>query len=367
MKICFIAPDAYQLFNPSVKTVFGGAEVQLHLLAKSMDQFPHVETHFMVADFGQEKVEQYDNIKVWRTLNFQKNIISQIFQFFKVFVKINADVYVQMALTPFSALMALYCRLIGKKFIYLVAHDTETDGTHEIFTNKFKKWVSELCFKVSHVLISQNIYQKNNIKQRKGRDSMILRSGVMVPAFKEKIDLNSFHLWVARAESWKQPLLFIELAAAFPKEKFVMICPQNGDKEEEIAFYQQVKGAAEQVDNLKLIGLVPITELDSYFEKAKTFVNTSESEGFPTTFIHAAQHAVPILSLQVNPDNLIKTYDCGFVCEGDFEQFKAEFAAMINDHEHYLQMRKGAYRYAKGEHDVEKNSERFMQLIQANH
>jgi hypothetical protein len=32
VKVCFISPKAYPLFNPSVKKTFGGAEVDFYLL-----------------------------------------------------------------------------------------------------------------------------------------------------------------------------------------------------------------------------------------------------------------------------------------------------------------------------------------------
>jgi len=123
MKICFIAPKAYQLFNSKIKSTFGGAEVQLSILAKEIAKDKKFDVNFMVADFGQEKVELCDNVKVWKSINFKDNIFKQIYNFFKVFRKINADIYIQRTLTPQSGAISLYCMLKRKKFIYMVAHD----------------------------------------------------------------------------------------------------------------------------------------------------------------------------------------------------------------------------------------------------
>jgi len=95
VKICFIAPKAYQLFNPEVRSTFGGAEVQLYLLSTNLADNKKLDIHFMVADYGQKKVETHSNIQVWRSLNFQSNILKQVLTFFKVFNKINADIYIQ--------------------------------------------------------------------------------------------------------------------------------------------------------------------------------------------------------------------------------------------------------------------------------
>jgi len=55
MKICFISPASYPVLNPNIKSVFGGAEVQMAYLAKSLSQDKNNEIHLMVSDYGQPK------------------------------------------------------------------------------------------------------------------------------------------------------------------------------------------------------------------------------------------------------------------------------------------------------------------------
>ena len=165
MKICFISPKAYPIFNPKIKSVFGGSEVQLSLLAKELAKDKKLDVNIMVADYGQKDVEIYDDVKVWTSLNFQTNKLKQTFDFFKVFNNIDADIYVQRTLTAQSGLMTLYCRLKRKKFIYMVANDGETDKTHESFNTKIKSFFTNLVFKYSNLIITQNEYQKENLKK----------------------------------------------------------------------------------------------------------------------------------------------------------------------------------------------------------
>lgn len=362
MKICFIAPRAYQLFNPSIKSVFGGAEVQLSLLAKEVSTIEGIQTSFMVADFGQEKIETFDRVKVWRSINFQKNIFSQIFGFFSVFRKINADVYVQRTITPFSAIIGIYCKLKNKKFIYMVANDTETDGTHRIFTSKIKKWVCELCFSVATIIISQNSYQADNLLKRHKQNSILIRSGYPMPLSMDQLPEKDFHLWVGRAELIKQPFLFINLAKHFPGEQFVMICPQivNGNTD----YYQEIQSQAAELKNLRFIDFVPFAEIDTYFQQAKTFINTSETEGFPNTFIQAAKNATPVFSLEVNPDKLLDTYQFGIACHGSTEELQREFSSLISNEAKYAEMSKNAFKYAQEHHNIENIAHRLIELIQ---
>ena len=62
--ICFIAPKAYQIFNPKIKSTFGGAEVQLYSLAKEISKNKNFDVNFMVADYGQKCMEEYEDVKV---------------------------------------------------------------------------------------------------------------------------------------------------------------------------------------------------------------------------------------------------------------------------------------------------------------
>ena len=115
-KICFIGLKAYQLFNPKIKSTFGGAEVQLSLLAKEFAKNKNLNIHFMVADYGQKDIETYGGVKVWKSLNFKDKTLKQIKDFFRIFKKINADIYIQRTLSPYSGIIALYCKLT-KDFI----------------------------------------------------------------------------------------------------------------------------------------------------------------------------------------------------------------------------------------------------------
>ena len=40
--------------------------------------------------------------------------------------------------------------------------------------------------------------------------------------------------------------------------------------------------------------------------KSKILINTSSFEGFPNTFVQAWANGVPVISLKVDPDNIIK-------------------------------------------------------------
>ncbi|MCB0259567.1 MAG: glycosyltransferase, partial [Calditrichaeota bacterium] len=95
-----------------------------------------------------------------------------------------------------------------------------------------------------------------------------------------------------------------------------------------------VQAAARQVPNLTLKGFLPFEEAAREFARAKLFINTSDLEGFPTTYLQAWQRGVPVISF-VNPDDLINPNRLGKVVKNldemsaalrDFSDGKLQFS-----------------------------------------
>jgi hypothetical protein len=63
--------------------------------------------------------------------------------------------------------------------------------------------------------------------------------------------------------------------------------------------------------------------MQRWFDEATVFVNTSDYEGFPNTFVQAATGGCGILSLRVNPDGFLDRFGCGASAGGDWERFCA--------------------------------------------
>jgi glycosyltransferase involved in cell wall biosynthesis len=117
--------------------------------------------------------------------------------------------------------------------------------------------------------------------------------------------------------------------------------------------YDGFVAKAKQIKNLEFIQRVPFHQIHEHFLQAKVFVNTSEYEGFPNTFIQACKCATPILSLNVNPDGFLNEYKCGICCNSDWEKFVDSLRGMLRQ-EQRTELGKNARKYAEKNHDITK-------------
>lgn len=358
--ICFVLPKAYPLFNKNCNEIFGGAEVQMYLLAREFAKNKSLDVNVIVADYGQEPSEKYDGITIIKSFKFSDSSLIKNVKFLISFMRANADIYIQRTLDPASGIIAILCKLLRKQFVYMVAHDGEVDGGYERNNGIVNALLANVAFKCADAAIVQNTNQKDILYTRKGRDSFLIKSGYSItdPSGASKGD---HVLWVGRSEQWKRPELFIKLAERNRDLRFKMICPRAYKDYKDN--YSLLKQRTECVENLEFIEYVPFNEIDQYFQKAKVFVNTSTQEGFPNTFIQAAKNGTPIISLDVNPDNILDKYNCGFFCDGDLDEMDKRLGQLLNDNNLYERMSDNAYRYAKENHDIEKNAEELYRVL----
>jgi len=355
-KICFIQTYAYPLFKKN-NSIHGGSEIQLYLIAKKIADDKDYSVSFIVGDYGNKNIEKINNISIYKSFNPKENdnIIKKLFhayKYYKLFKKINADIYFTSSANSNVGLVSYYCKRNKKKHIHRTAHQMDVDGSYID-----KKGLIGRIYKYglihSDLIITQNEEHKILLKQNHDIESVVVKNGFdFNSVLKNNSIKNRIHiLWVARYEKWKRPQAFLELAECFPDYNFIMICPAGQEDDNYKDFIEQTK----KIDNLKFIKKVNYYDIQGYFDKAVIFVNTSTYEGFPNTFIHAGIAGTPILSLNVNPDNFINKYNCGYFCNDDFKQLKDNLAKLLKNKKDWKEKSNNIFIYTKENHDIKKN------------
>ncbi len=360
IRICFVILNAYPLFNPEAKGVIGGAEVDSYYIATELAKDPNYRVSCIVADYGQVPVEVRESVTLIRALDFNSRRVAATLALWKALRKADAKIYVRKLSSAVTAEVAFFCKRYGRSFVYRTASAVECDGTYlreHYFRGKGFLW----SLRHADAVIAQHQTDADNLAKTAGVSAKVIKNPERLPPLDEKERRTI--LWVGRSADVKRPELFLELAKKMPAHHFTMICQRAIEDKQ----YDNFVEKAIQINNLDFIKRVPFHQIHEHFLQAKVFVNTSDYEGFPNTFIQACKCATPILSLNVNPDGFLDKHKCGICCNGHWEKFVDSLKDLL-ELKRYIELGQNARKYAEENHDITKIVEQykscFIQIIQ---
>ncbi|MGA2092858.1 MAG: glycosyltransferase family 4 protein [Sedimentisphaerales bacterium] len=344
IKVCFVAPKAYPIFNPAIGDYFGGAEVDLYYLATELARDNNFEISFVVADYDQKDIEVIENVTVIKSLNFSKNMLSGLLRTWSALKKADADIYFLKCASPGVPVVAAFCKLHRRIFLYRLASVLESDGAyikqHPILGRLFAASLRRAA-----MVFAQNSTDKENLAKTLALSSRMIPNGHPLSPLRQQP--KDMIIWVGRDDPVKKPERFLDLAGAFPNERFTLVCQTlNNDTN-----YKNLVEQAGKIANLEFIRHVPFNQIDVYFQRAKVLVNTSDSEGFPNTFIQACKAGAAILSFNVNPDGFLDTCNCGLCCNGDAVRLTYNLRFMLENNR-YVKFGSDARKYVEQNHDI---------------
>lgn len=336
IKVCIFSANAYPLLNKNTKDflkygLFGGAEIDMYILATYLVKTGRYDVTFWVGDYGQPQEEVINGIEVqkfFHRTNSNKSLLQQKAahkaKTIKLLMSCDCDVYITEAASEYAGWLSLVEKVLRKKiFIFRLASDKNADlsfyKNDPVVTKKANRriyrWYS-FAMKNVDAIISQSEKQRDLLYKNTGLNSVVVKNGFYINHSVDFTD-KKYILWVARGAKLKRPELFLEMAEKLPEETFVLIMPPA---HKAYSFYQYIKSEAERINNVKFIDFVSYFEIQKYYNKAKLFVNTSEYEGFPNAFIQACIGATPILSMKVNPDEFLTKNKIGICCSDDINK-----------------------------------------------
>jgi len=362
IRICIVDFHITSLFFPQMEIPHGGAEVQLFLLSKAFSNNKNFDVNIIAGDYNlkQRKTKKYKNIKVHIIIALNRNAIFPIKNYILLLVKLiklKPDIIIQRTATPKTGIIAFYCKIFKKKFVYSIAHDYNVNGiaAKGILGNLYAFGLTRASY-----IIAQNLNQIKILEKwqnRKFFNISVIKSGYHI--IPPNLEMKNTVLWVARAVRWKRPEIYLKIVDFFPNQTFIMIC----NKGTNIEYWKEIKEKACKIPNLTFIPFVLFEKINKYFENAKVFINTSTHEGFPNTFIQAAQNKTPILSLNVNTDKFITKYECGFFCDNKFKKMVKNLEILLTNQDLYDKFSENAFKYVKEQHDINKISKKWMDLL----
>ncbi|MCJ7729525.1 MAG: glycosyltransferase, partial [Sedimentisphaerales bacterium] len=250
IKVCFVLPKAYEIFNPDVGDYAGGAEVDLYFLATEVARDSGFEVSFIVADYGQNDVEVIEDVVVLKALDFSRNVLDGLLRTWSALKRANADIYMMKCASAGVPLVAAFCKLHRRIFLYRLASLLESDGTyarqHPILGRLFA-W----SLRQAPVVFAQNASDAENLTRTMGISSRVIPNGHRLQQVQQQT--RDTILWVGRDDPIKNPERFLDLVRAVPNEHFTMVCQTLSDGQH----YANLIAEAGKIPNLRFIRHVP--------------------------------------------------------------------------------------------------------------
>jgi glycosyltransferase involved in cell wall biosynthesis len=236
----------------------------------------------------------------------------------RALVAANGRIVVVRSGTPVVGVIALYCRLWRRRFVFASANDLD-------FLDQWSRRTRTYAFGVlsADAVVVQSQAQMILARRR----FPAIRNLACIPSFADEPRPAELHgtpeafYWVGRLVHYKRPLLYADLAEAIPEAPFRLIPLRPFADEEEPEAFRQLQLAAARLPNLELRDSLPHPELVKELGRAVALVSTSSFEGMPNTFLEAWAQGVPVLTLSFDPDGVVRERRLGISAEGSWERF----------------------------------------------
>jgi glycosyltransferase involved in cell wall biosynthesis len=362
LRVAIIFPrDSEALFNTDSRRTFGGANVQLYIIARELGRRGGDEIFSLIPEYAKINFPESGLFRLVTTFRESSPGWRKMLSFFGVILRLKPDVIIQRGLTLPSCILALYCRLMGSKFVFMFAHDIEAEGRYQMSGRRCPLF--PLLLRCSHRLIVQNEIERDLLAGRvdAGRLAILKKGLVLGEGEPSRAKKNYDCIWIARCERWKNPEEYIRLARLNPGRRFLMICAMEPVEEE---YFDSVRKEAEKCRNIEFLEFATNSEVYSYLAMSRVFVITSGSEGdWPMVVLEALSLGVPVVSLHVNYSGLLSGDGAGWFAAGDAVSLNEGIVRIVSDGKLAERMSHRALEYIREHHDIGRNAEKLLDMI----
>jgi glycosyltransferase involved in cell wall biosynthesis len=309
--ICFVGLANLAVLAPEIDP--GGASgepLQHTLLATALARRGH-RVSMVVVDHGQPDGATWQGVQTFKAyardagLPFLRFVHPRWTGLWAALSRANADIYYASCAGGLVGLVAMYCTRKGKRLVFRAASDADCQPDALIAmgrAHRRDKWLYKHGLRHASSVLVQSVRQKKLMRRNFGIHSSI--AGLMVEpgqserAFAER-DIDA--LWVSNMRPLKRPDVLLGVADRLPQLSFHMVGGTVSGVEQ---FFETVKHEAAGRSNVTFHGAVPYRDVSAFYGRARVFVNTSDVEGFPNTYLQAWASGTPVVAF-FDPDGII--------------------------------------------------------------
>lgn len=356
MKILFLSSHAHLVLEKSTTRVSGGAELQIALLAREL-MGRGIETVIAGGDTGQRDGVVHDGVKIRNGGKFQTgglvDTVRALPRVYQILREERPDWVFLLGWTTWLWFVLQMRRALGFRLGFICGLDSEVNGEFRR-ENPVRGAAFEAAMRRCDIRFAMTGDQRR-LFEANGMTCAFYRNLVLPREKPLTLEKTTDFLWVSRCQRVKRPQVFLDLVERLPGASFRMVCPR-----EDVDLWESVQARAKGLANLDFVERVPYHEVQAVYDAAKVFVNTSEWEGWPNSFIQAGLGGTALLSLAVNPDRLFETFFPGRFVGGSFEMLVSAAQEMIREESALSGFQAGAARFVREMHDNQRETEAFL-------
>lgn len=331
IKLCIVSP----------RHSGGGAEYQIGCLIDVLATSGRFDIYYLARYTGNKSTsDKYSYIKIGQGEQMPAfGYAMDVIPLYQTLRRIKPAVIYQRVGCGYTGICGLYSQRYKVPFIWHVAHDSDvkrlgnSNPGRNVIRNAIEKRSVEFGLHNATHIVVQKQEQATLLQMNYGR-----KATALIPNFQpvpiESIDKSGSLtvVWVANIKPWKHPEIFIRLAAALQELKdvrFVMVGEiQVGARERD--WLNTLMHAIEAAPNLEYVGALSQAGVNELLARSHVFVNTSEEEGFPNTFIQAWMREVVVASMSVDPDGVLEKQRMG-VLAGTEHRLRESIRSLLSD------------------------------------
>jgi glycosyltransferase involved in cell wall biosynthesis len=333
LSICFVGMANLPALAPEYAHLgIGGAELQQTLVAKALVK-RGLRVSMVVKDYGQPDQASWSGVTTFKA--YRPDAGMPVIRFlhprwsgvWAAMRRADADIYYVSCAGEIVWQVALFARLFRRKTVFRVASDSDCDPRALLVSLWWNRQVYRYALPAIDMVLAQTQRQRDLLLRNFNRESRIVapiaETAARRPPFHERtIDV----LWVGNFRTLKRAELLLTLAERFPGMSFHMV---GGPVASAPEYFESMRHKAAALPNVQFHGAVPYHEIGRFFERARLLVNTSETEGFPNTFLQAWSHGAPVVAF-LDPDELIVRQGLGRTVANIGEMHDAVAALVID-------------------------------------
>jgi len=363
-RICFVGVDNYRMINPVDDSLpVNGEAVQQVLLARAFKSLGY-EVSTVVRGIRHDIDESIDGIRVISSFRWDAGI--PIVRFFhpratgliRALGRVDADIYYQSPASVLTGLTAAFCRFKRRKFIFRVASDVDCMPGQQLIDYWRDRKIYEYGLCNADLVAVQSRCQQQLLAENYGLDSEVVSMAMELPEEELDCERDIDVLWISNLKTVKRAERVLSIAKRLTDVNFTMIGGVTWGEED---YYAKIEREASSLPNVRFLGQVPYIEVNRYLARSKIFLNTSDIEGFPNTFLQAWVRRVPIVSF-FDPDDIIVREGLGRRSTTE-EETCTSLSELLVDRQKREQIGVAAHSYAIRNFSAVAGARRYIDLV----